>query len=141
MTHKKSRNIFSSIDKANTEKLVNYVRAPKFNYNASTPGEFVLYDGVAFGENALAHSTNQSGKLLKSDFKITEATGWETTSFKIKSLTVEPASGYGTVPDTSVGHSTWVSDSLSISGTVDVGSMGTENLTVDLMLYNFLEIL
>jgi len=132
---------FEFVVKANTEKLVNYVRAPKFNYDASTPGEFVLYDGVAFSSNDSAHNYNANGVQLLSDFKITEAAGWETTDFKIKSLTVNPSSGYGTIPDTSEGHSTWVSDSLSIIGTVEVGSMGTENLTVDLMLYNFLEIL
>jgi len=127
--------------KANTEKLVNYVRAPKFNYNASTPGEFVLYDGVAFSENALAHNYNDNGIQLQSDFKITETTGWETTGFKIISLVVDPVGGYGTIPDASEGHSTWVTPSLTIKGTVNISNMGTENLTVDLMLYNFLEIL
>lgn len=132
---------FEFIVRANTEKLVNYVRAPKFSYKQSTPEGFVLYDGVAFSENALAHSTNANGIRLGSDFKITEATGWETTDFKIKSLIVDPVSGEGEVPEASVGHSTWVSDSLRIKGEVHIGSMGTEDLTLNLMLYNFLEIL
>jgi hypothetical protein len=128
--------------KANTGKLVNYVRAPKFSYDQSTPEKFVLYDGVAFAENALAHSTNQAGKQLQSDFKITEATGWETTGFKIIKLNVDTAgSSFGKIPDPSVGHSTWVSDSLRVKGQVDISKMGTENLTLNLMLYNFLEIL
>jgi len=132
---------FTFVVKANTEKLVNYVRAPRFNYDASTPGGFVLYDGVAFSSNELAHNYNDNGIQLQSDFKIIEAAGWETTGFKIPKIVVEAPNGFGEIPDASIGHSTWVSDTAIINGAVEIGDMGNENLTVNLMLYNFLEIL
>jgi len=132
---------FEFVIKAINNKIINYVRAIKYDEGYSLEREFELYDGVVFAENPNAHTANLSGKAINSDFKLIEAEGYETTQYKIKNYYATAPNGFGEIPDASEGHSTWVSDSVRIQGSVEVGAMGNENLTINLMLYNFLEIL
>ena len=125
------------------EKFVNIVRAPKFNYEKSLPSNtFVLYDGIPFAENDLAHSVNQDGREILSDFELVEAFDGShlTTGFKISGLAFS-INDELSIPEASEGHSVGVTTALTIKGRVDIGYMGTEDLTVNLRLFNFLELI
>lgn len=133
---------FKTYLKADAGKVVNYVRAPLFDYKYSTPEErgFVLYDGVAYASNNNAHYYNNDGTQILSDVKIIEADGWEDTSFKIGKLSITAPEGEGKIPSAQEDYATWVSRSILIEGSVSVGSMGKTDLTINLMLHNFIEI-
>jgi len=131
---------FKTYLKAAAGKVVNYVRAPLFDYKYSTPGKFVLYDGVAFASNNNAHYYNEDGTQILSDVKIIEAKGWEDTNFKVGKFSITAPEGEGKIPSAQADYATWVSRSILIEGSVSVGSMGKTDLTINLMLHNFIEI-
>lgn len=137
---------FEFVIEAAGGKVVNIVRNTIFNYEYSLPTEsgFVLYDGETFEDNQNAHQANLDGVALRSDFKIVETNnnGHLSTPFVIEGLTAKPYNGISEViPSGSVGHSAGVTRSALVKGTVRVSTMGYENLTINLMLYNFLELI
>ena len=126
---------------ANTGKLVNYVRAPKFSYSDSLPGSFVLYDGVAHSTNSDAYYANNDGVRLLSDIKIIEADGDDETKFDVIFNEVLALDGEATIPSDQAAYSTFCANGVIIKGIVRVDSMGAKDITINLMLYNFLEVI
>ena len=126
---------------ADSGKLVNYVRAPRFEKSSSLPGSFVLYDGVAYATNGEAYYFNNDGVELLSDIKIIEADGHDETKFDVTFNEVLPLDGRAAHPDTVDAYTEFCANGVLVSGTVNINSMGSKNLTINLMLYNFLEII
>jgi len=126
---------------ADSGKSINYVRAPKFSYNDSLPGNFVLYDGVAHSTNSDAYYANNDGIRLLSDIKIIEADGDDETKFDVKFNEVIALNGRSTIPSDQALYSTFCANVVLVSGVVNVTSMGSKDITINLMLYNFLEVI
>ena len=126
---------------ADSGKSINYVRAPQFSYNDSLPGNFVLYDGVAHSTNSDAYYANNDGVRLLSDIKIIEADGHDETKFDVKFDEVLALGGKAEHPDTVDAYTQFCANGILVSGIVNVTNMGSKDITINLMLYNFLEII
>ena len=132
---------FELVVEATNDKAINVVRFPVFDYKEAFQNPFTVYDGVAFAENDLAHYVNQDGGKLV-DFKVVEQPYHEdhlATDFKVTQVNVELLEQ--TTPHAAdIGHSIGFTRLLLVSGEVAISRMGDEDITLNLMLQNFIEV-
>jgi len=131
---------FSFTVKAENNKQINVVRNHRFNYDASIKDPFVVYDGVAFSSNELAHYQNQDGTVLYDYARNGIASvGITPTKYTVSGLQYELLAE-AAIPEADQDHSVGFTDGVKLTGRVNVTAMGGEDIQIDLKLFNFLEL-